>query len=92
MTSLEKEHEPYFSHDEQLQLLTYKHNFVKSILFWTEEGNMTDEQKMSRIGWEYNNMFELLSGVINNNVEQYDMEDIEDEQADADYQDPNKDF
>jgi hypothetical protein len=72
MADLEAEHERFFSNEEELQLLNYKKNFVDSILFWSESKEMNEEEKMNRIRWEYNNMFDLLCKIIDKNVEEWD--------------------
>lgn len=72
MTTLEEENKKYFSNEEQTTLLSYKENFVKSCLFWAEAEGVTDEEKMSRVRWEYNNMFDALTDLINNNVDEYE--------------------
>ena len=72
MEDLEKEHKRFFSIDEEIELLNYKENFVKSCLFWNDANNVSDEEKMSRIRWEYNNMFDNQTKLINNNVEEWE--------------------
>lgn len=72
MTTLEEENKRYFSNEEQTTLLSYKKNFVESCLFWAEAEGVTDEEKMSRVRWEYNNMFDALTDLINNNVDEYE--------------------
>ena len=72
MSDLEKEHKRYFGIEEEKQLLNYKENFVKSCLFWNDANNVSDEEKMSRIRWEYNNMFDNLVKLIDNNVEEWE--------------------
>jgi DNA polymerase III sliding clamp (beta) subunit (PCNA family) len=32
---------------------------------------MSDKDKMNKIRWEYNNMFDFLTKLINNNVDEY---------------------
>ena len=71
MTDLENEHKRFFSIDEEIELLNYKENFVKSCLFWTE-ADVSDDEKMSRVRWEYNNMFDNLAKLIDNNVEEWE--------------------
>lgn len=78
MTDLEKEHKPWFSIEEEKKLLDYKEYFIKSCLFWNES-ELSESEKMDRIGWEYNNMFDKLCDIINNNVDEYD-------QIDKDYE------
>ena len=70
MSELEEEHKKFFSTDEQIQLLNYKHNFIESCLFWNE-ANITREECEKRIRWEYNNMFDKLVEIIDNNVEEW---------------------
>jgi hypothetical protein len=72
MTTLEEENKRYFSNEEQTTLLSYKKNFVESCLFWAEAEGVTDKEKMSRVRWEYNNMFDALTDLINNNVDEYE--------------------
>ena len=72
MTDLENEHKRFFSIDEEIKLLNYKENFVKSCLFWNESNNVSDEERMTRIRWEYNNMFDNLAKLIDNNVEEWE--------------------
>ena len=71
MTSLEQEHKKYFSNEEDMKLLDHKQNFVKSCIFWNDS-NASKEEKMSRISWEYNDMFDKLVQIIDNNVEEWD--------------------
>tara|TARA_Y100000592_G_C5475531_1_gene322056 strand:- start:3596 stop:3949 length:354 start_codon:yes stop_codon:yes gene_type:complete len=71
MTDLENEHKRFFSIDEEIKLLNYKENFVKSVLFWSES-SASDEEKTDRIRWEYNNMFDNLVQIIDNNVEEWE--------------------
>lgn len=91
MSDLEKEHKRYFGIEEEKQLLNYKENFVKSCLFWNDANNVSDEEKMSRIKWEYNNMFDKLVELINNNVEEWEANNGFQAEEDE-WQDPNKDF
>ena len=72
MIELENEHKRFFSIAEEQTLLNYKENFIKSCLFWNEANNVSDEEKMSRIKWEYNNMFDNLVKLIDNNVEEWE--------------------
>ena len=71
MTELEQEHKPYFSLEEEKELLDWKENFIKSCLFW-RDSNIDNIEKENRIRWEYNNMFDKLVEIINNNVDEYD--------------------
>ena len=71
MTSLENEHKRDFSHDEELKLINYKENFVKSCIFYND-AEITTEEKIKRITWEYNNMFDRLVEIIDNNVEEWE--------------------
>lgn len=71
MTELENEHKPYFSTEEEIELLKYKQIFIDSCIFWSNANNMSDEDKMNKIRWEYNNMFDFLTELINNNVDEY---------------------
>tara|TARA_B100000131_G_scaffold315342_1_gene353588 strand:+ start:1203 stop:1520 length:318 start_codon:yes stop_codon:yes gene_type:complete len=79
MTELENEHKPFFSIDEEQKLLDYKENFIKSCIFWNDANNVSDKEKVDRITWEYNNMFDRLCELINNNVDEY-------EEIDKDYE------
>jgi hypothetical protein len=74
MTELEEEHKKFFSTDEQVELLNYKHNFIESCLFWNNDNNngMSNKEKEVRIRWEYNNMFDKLVKIIDNNVEEWE--------------------
>ena len=72
MTDLENEHKRFFSIDEEITLLNYKKNFVESCLFWNESNNISEDERMNRIRWEYNNMFDLLCKLIDNNVEEWE--------------------
>jgi len=91
MSDLEKEHKRYFGIEEEKQLLNYKENFIKSCLFWNDANNVSDEERMSRIKWEYNNMFDNLVELINNNVEEWEANNGLQAEEDE-WQDPNKDF
>lgn len=71
MTELENEHKRFFSIDEELLLLSYKENFVKSCIFWSE-ADISNKEKVDRITWEYNNMFDRLAEIIDKNVEEWE--------------------
>ena len=83
MTNLENEHKKWFSHEEELKLLEYKQNFIKSVLFW-EKNAMSEEEKEQRIGWEYGNMFMYLANMIDSNVDEYNQ--IEDDEEEEEYE------
>lgn len=74
MTDLEHEHKRFFSNKEELELLNYKQNFCESCIFWAEAEGVSDEEKETRIRWEYNNMFDKLTNLINNNVEEWEQD------------------
>jgi len=79
MTELENEHKPYFSTEEEIELLKYKQIFIDSCIFWAQSNNMSDRDKMNKIKWEYNNMFDFLTEIINNNVDEYKKQNYEKE-------------
>lgn len=79
MTELENEHKPYFSTEEEIELLKYKQIFIDSCIFWSQSNNMSDQDKMNKIRWEYNNMFDFLTELINNNVDEYKKQNYEKE-------------
>ena len=79
MTELENEHKSYFSTEEEIELLKYKQIFIDSCIFWSKANNMSDQDKMNKIRWEYNNMFDFLTELINNNVDEYKKQNYEKE-------------
>jgi aspartate-semialdehyde dehydrogenase len=70
MEKLENEHKAWFSIEENIELENKKEDFANNVIFWIDS-NCTKEEKVERIKWEYNNMFDFLVNIINNNVDKY---------------------
>lgn len=70
MEKLENEHKIWFSIEENKELENKKEDFANNVIFWIDS-NCSKEEKVERIKWEYNNMFDFLVQLINNNVEKY---------------------
>jgi len=70
MEKLENEHKAWFSIEENVELENKKEDFANNVIFWIDS-NCNKEEKVERIKWEYNNMFDFLVQLINNNVDKY---------------------
>jgi len=70
MEKLENEHKAWFSIEENTELENKKEDFANNVIFWIDS-NCSKEEKVERIKWEYNNMFDFLVQIINNNVDKY---------------------
>jgi len=70
MEKLENEHKAWFSIEENTELENKKEDFANNVIFWIDS-NCNKEEKVERIKWEYNNMFDFLVQLINNNVDKY---------------------
>ena len=70
MEKLENEHKAWFSIEENIELENKKEDFANNVIFWIDS-NCNKEEKVERIKWEYNNMFDFLVQLINNNVDKY---------------------
>ena len=70
MEKLENEHKAWFSIEENTELENKKEDFANNVIFWIDS-NCSKEEKVERIKWEYNNMFDFLVQLINNNVDKY---------------------
>ena len=70
MEKLEKEHKIWFSIEDNIELENKKEDFANNVIFWIDS-NCSKEEKVERIKWEYNNMFDFLVQLINNNVDKY---------------------
>lgn len=68
MEKMENEHKPWFSIEENTELENKKEDFANNVIFWIDS-NCNKEEKLERIKWEYNNMFDFLVNLINNNVD-----------------------
>jgi hypothetical protein len=73
MEKMENEHKPWFSIEENTELENKKEDFANNVIFWIDS-NCNKEEKLERIKWEYNNMFDFLVNLINNNVDFYEKE------------------
>jgi len=73
MEKLENEHKAWFSIEENTELENKKEDFANNVIFWIDS-NCSKEEKVERIKWEYNNMFDFLANLINNNVDFYERE------------------
>ena len=73
MEKLENEHKAWFSIEENKELENKKEDFANNVIFWIDS-NCSKEEKVERIKWEYNNMFDFLVNLINNNVDFYERE------------------
>jgi len=72
MEKMENEHKPWFSIEENIELENKKEDFANNVIFWIDS-NCSKEEKVERIKWEYNNMFDFLVQIINNNVDKYEI-------------------
>lgn len=70
MEKLENEHKAWFSIEDNIELENKKEDFANNVIFWIDS-NCSKEEKVERIKWEYNNMFDFLVEIINNNVDKY---------------------
>lgn len=71
MEELENEHKAWFSIEESTELENKKTDFANNVIFWIDS-NCNKEEKVERIKWEYNNMFDYLVQTINNNVDNHE--------------------
>jgi len=72
MEKLENEHKIWFSIEENKELENKKEDFANNVIFWIDS-TCSKEEKVERIKWEYNNMFDFLVQIINNNVDKYEI-------------------
>lgn len=73
MDEIESEHEHYFTEKEKEYLQNKKEEFANNVIFWCN-ANVPEAEAIARIKWEYNNIFDILVEVINNNVDEYNEE------------------
>ncbi len=61
-------HKMYFGHEDEINLLQIKQDFIEQLMFWIE-ADVEEEERQIRIEWEYWNLFDKVVEVINENVE-----------------------
>ncbi len=61
-------HKMYFGHEDEINLLQIKQDFIEQLMFWIE-ADVEEEERQIRIEWEYWNFFDKVVEVINENVE-----------------------
>lgn len=71
MEKLESEHKAWFSIEENKELENKKTDFANNVIFWIDS-DCNEKEKVERIKWEYNNMFDYLVQTINNNVDNHE--------------------